>query len=252
MKRRQRLGQHFLEDPRYLRPIVAQAGITSGDAVLEAGTGHGSLTELLCATGAHVVSYELDRNLFEAVRRRLRHLSNLDLRRGDAFASKTPFTIFVSNLPFAASSRFLDWLVARPLRRAVVTVQREYATKLQAPPADAMYRAVSAVAQVRFRMTEILQLPRAVFRPPPRVSATLLLFEPRRPPIPRRVVVAVKRLFAYRGRKLRSALRDLLPDGPLTTELLMSSLDLRVELLAPDRALLIAETIAAHPRARAQ
>jgi 16S rRNA (adenine1518-N6/adenine1519-N6)-dimethyltransferase len=246
MKQRQRLGQHFLEEPAHLQRVVAAAAITPDDRVLEAGTGPGALTELLCATGAPVLSYELDRNLFESARRRLGHVPNLALRHGDAFTSKARFTVFVSNLPFAASSRFLDWLVARPFRRAVVTVQREYAGKLQAPPGHWAYRAVSALAQARFRMTEILQLPRTVFRPPPRVNATLLLLEPRHPPIPRPVVVALKRLFAYRGRKLRSALHDLLPDNSVATKPLISSLDARIEHLPPDTALLAAQTIVKH------
>lgn len=245
MRRRRRLGQHFLLDARYLEPILVAAQIRPEDQVLEAGTGLGSLTEQLCSEGAPVMSYEIDASLHEAARARLGRLRNLRLVVGDAFASTEPFTVFVSNLPFSASSRFLDWLVVRSFRRAVVTVQREFAYKLRAPPGHRYYRAVSVLAQSRFQLSEVLRIPREAFTPPPRVGASVLVMEPRRPPLTREVVSAVRRVFAYRGRKLQVALRDLLPATGALPDALLTRLDNRVERLPPDAAVTAGQLIAA-------
>lgn len=250
MTRRQRLGQHFLDDVSYLRRIVEAARIGPEDRVLEAGTGFGALTQLLCTTGASVISYEIDPALYHEARERLAQVTNLDLRPGDAFDSNAPFTVFVSNLPFSASRRFLDWLAGREFHRAVVTLQREFADKLRASPGGEQYRAVSVVAQARFRLSEILQIPRDAFTPPPRVGATVLLMEPRRPPLSHSLVLALKHLFAYRGRKLSRALRDLLSADAAVPRVLRLKLDERVERLDPDMALTAARAIARSQRVR--
>jgi hypothetical protein len=48
------LGQNFLTDEAILRNIVAAAGVTANDVVLEVGPGTGNLTRHLVATGAQV------------------------------------------------------------------------------------------------------------------------------------------------------------------------------------------------------
>jgi hypothetical protein len=48
------LGQNFLTDEAILKSIVAAAGVTAADVVLEVGPGTGNLTRCLVATGAQV------------------------------------------------------------------------------------------------------------------------------------------------------------------------------------------------------
>ena len=56
-----RLGQHFLADGNITRKIVEVAGVGPGDNVLEVGGGTGTLTRALAGSGAHVVTFEIDR-----------------------------------------------------------------------------------------------------------------------------------------------------------------------------------------------
>src|SRR5512144_425024 len=58
-----RYGQHFLIDGNLLRKLVAAAGITRRDVVLEVGPGTGTLTGELLAAAGHVVAVEIDRGL---------------------------------------------------------------------------------------------------------------------------------------------------------------------------------------------
>ena len=48
MRKRQRLGQHFLKSQSIAKKIVDSAGITKKDDVLEIGSGDGILIPLLC------------------------------------------------------------------------------------------------------------------------------------------------------------------------------------------------------------
>lgn len=51
-----------------LKNIVAAAGVTAADVVLEVGPGTGNLTRFLVATGAQVIAVEKDDTLVERLR----------------------------------------------------------------------------------------------------------------------------------------------------------------------------------------
>src|SRR5262245_51957316 len=78
-----RFGQNFLIDLNLMRKLVAAAGVTSGDFVLEVGCGTGSLTELLLEAGATVIGVEIDRGLQSIVSQRFAHASSFSLICGD-------------------------------------------------------------------------------------------------------------------------------------------------------------------------
>ena len=70
-----KLGQNFVHDPNTVRRIVAAAGLTPQDVVLEVGPGLGSLTLGLVAAAQHVHAVEIDPVLAGRWRRRWRHRS---------------------------------------------------------------------------------------------------------------------------------------------------------------------------------
>jgi 16S rRNA (adenine1518-N6/adenine1519-N6)-dimethyltransferase len=60
---KKRFGQNFLHDRGTAAKIVDAAGVAEEELVVELGPGHGVLTKLLAAGGAHLVALELDRDL---------------------------------------------------------------------------------------------------------------------------------------------------------------------------------------------
>ncbi len=58
-----RFGQNFLIDLNLVEMIARTAQLTKKDVVLEVGTGMGSLTKLLAAQAAHVVTVEIDTHI---------------------------------------------------------------------------------------------------------------------------------------------------------------------------------------------
>ena len=58
-----KFGQNFITDTNLLDAIIADAGITAEDTVLEIGPGAGTLTARLAAAAKKVIAYEIDENL---------------------------------------------------------------------------------------------------------------------------------------------------------------------------------------------
>jgi len=115
MKRRQKLGQHFLQSKNIAKSIVSEAKISKNDIVLEIGTGKGILTSLLCDKAKKVISIEVDKQLFESAKVNFSKKANLWLIHGDGFKTSEKFSIFVSNLPYSKSRKSIEWLSQKNL-----------------------------------------------------------------------------------------------------------------------------------------
>ena len=70
MRKRQRLGQHFLISQTVAKKIAEAARITKKDVVLEIGTGRGILVPLVCSKAKHVISIEADSILYHDAKKR--------------------------------------------------------------------------------------------------------------------------------------------------------------------------------------
>ncbi|GFN41082.1 MAG: conserved hypothetical protein, partial [Marine Group I thaumarchaeote] len=82
MKKRQRLGQHFLKSEKIAKNIVAAVKLTKYDSVLEIGTGRGILIPFLCKNAKKVTSFETDKKLHYDAKVNYT-TSNLKLKLGD-------------------------------------------------------------------------------------------------------------------------------------------------------------------------
>ncbi|MEW5840421.1 16S rRNA (adenine(1518)-N(6)/adenine(1519)-N(6))-dimethyltransferase RsmA [Nitrososphaera sp.] len=178
--RTQALGQHFLIDAQVAARIIEASAVDRDERVCEAGTGNGALTKALCARARSVVSFEIDRRLYENARKW--NIANLELVNADIFRQQgVEFDVFVSNLPYSRSRDALQWLATRKrFRRAIVMVQAEFADKLAAMPGDENYRAISAISSYCFSIERLFRVGRDAFDPPPRVDSEVARLVPRR------------------------------------------------------------------------
>src|SRR5436190_19507835 len=83
-----RHGQNFLIDLNLVDLIISTADLTSDDVVLEVGTGTGSLTSMMAAHAASVVTVEIDAHLFELASEQLIDLPNVTMLKLDALRNK--------------------------------------------------------------------------------------------------------------------------------------------------------------------
>jgi 16S rRNA (adenine1518-N6/adenine1519-N6)-dimethyltransferase len=221
-----KLGQNFVHDPNTVRRIVAAAGLTPDDVVLEVGPGLGSLTLGLVGAAAHVHAVEIDPTLAAALPATVSS-PNLTVHRADALrvtaASLTPApTMLVANLPYnVAVPVVLHLLATLPtLRGGLVMVQKEVADRLIAPPGSKVYGVPSVKLAWYAEARAAGRVPPAVFWPVPNVESGLVAFASRTPPadVDRRAVFAVvDAAFAQRRKTLRAALAGW-AGGPANAE----------------------------------
>ena len=67
-----KFGQNFLIDTHVLEKIIAAAGVTEDDCVLEIGPGIGTMTQYLAEHARSVVAVEIDKNLIPILQETLK------------------------------------------------------------------------------------------------------------------------------------------------------------------------------------
>ena len=194
-----RFGQNFLIDLNLMRKLVDTAEVRSDDVILEVGPGTGSLTEMLLATGAHVVAVEIDRGLQRVLSERFSSESRFTLIAGDAletkhalnpeiavaltrFASTREQTIkLVANLPYQIATPLLLTLLqfTPPILRMTCTIQKEVGQRLRAAAGDELYGPISIIMQIYADVRIVAQLPPSVFWPRPEVESVMVDIAPK-------------------------------------------------------------------------
>lgn len=178
-----RLGQNFLVDEHHLQKIVAEAGVTSSDEVLEVGAGLGSLTRHLAAAAKRVVAVELDADLLPALRSVTDGADNVEIVQGDILKLdlkshlKQEGYLVVANIPYYLTSNLIRHLLEgepRP-KRLALTVQREVAERACAQPPDMSLLSLSVQLYGEPRIAH--HIPAGAFFPAPKVDSAVLVVE---------------------------------------------------------------------------
>lgn len=190
-----RHGQNFLIDLNLLELLFESAGVTRDDVVLEVGSGMGALTEYLATAAAEVVSVEIDPHLAQLAREQLAGSTNVTLLEQDALLNKNnlhPVVLqavrerleavpgrqlkLVANLPYNVATPIISNLLAGEFvpDSMTVTIQKELADRMAAPPATRDYSALSIWIQSQADIELIRTLPPSVFWPRPRVTSAII------------------------------------------------------------------------------
>src|SRR6187200_2617660 len=89
LEAKSKLGQNFLIDLNLVDLIVRTAELDASDAVLEVGTGTGSLTAKLADAAGAVVTVEIDRSLQPVAKEVVGERPNVKFVFGDCLAKKS-------------------------------------------------------------------------------------------------------------------------------------------------------------------
>jgi 16S rRNA (adenine1518-N6/adenine1519-N6)-dimethyltransferase len=205
MKKRQRLGQHFLKSGIVAKKIVDAAAITKKDVVLEIGTGKGILVPLLCDKAKKVISIESDYDLYKNAIEKFSDIDNLELLHADGFKSNHIFSIFVSNLPYSQSRDAMEWLIQKKYLRAIVMVQKEFYEKLTAIGKNR--KAVSILVNYSNEIEKISNVSKNNFNPPPKVDSVVLKLT-RKKTLSEELIQTVNRLYSYKRKNLQNILKQ--------------------------------------------
>jgi len=205
MRKRQRLGQHFLISQTVAKKIVDAARITKKDVVLEIGTGRGILVPLLCEKAKQVISIETDYTLYKNAKESFSDIDNLELVHGDGFKSSQKFSIFVSNLPYSNSRKAMEWLIQKKFSHAVVMIQKEFYEKLTATGKNR--KAVSILVNYSTEIEKISNVSKNNFTPPPKIDSVVLKFT-RKKTLSIELIQTVNRMFSYKRKNIQNILKQ--------------------------------------------
>ena len=186
-----RLGQHFLTRKSTLNRIAESACGERVPLVIEIGAGRGVLTESLLERADRVVAIEVDPVLVHYLRQKFRDAldaGRLELVEGDILKidlSSWGRAVIAGNLPYYITSPILERIFDARFTwsLAVVLVQAEVADRIAAEPRRKEYGYLSVMVQSQARVERLFEVPRAAFRPPPKVDSAVIRLEPRDPGI---------------------------------------------------------------------
>ncbi len=177
---RRRFGQNFLIDEGMASAIVAGAGVSPGDRVVEIGPGLGMLSERLIAAGAELTAVELDRDMAAYLRRRMLHarLIEADATRVDwaELCPAPPRWQVVANLPFNVGTGLVMDMARMPqiFERLTVMLQKEVVDRILADPGTGAYGAMTVRLRARAQARRVLRVPAGSFHPAPKVDAAVV------------------------------------------------------------------------------
>lgn len=191
-----KFGQNFLIDGHVLDKIIAAAGVTKEDVVLEIGPGFGTMTQYLAEAAKEVIAVEIDKTLIPILQETLKDYDNVTLINEDilkvdigALAQEknggNPIKV-VANLPYYITTPIIMGLFENhvPLENVTVMVQKEVAQRMQAGPGTKDYGALSLAVQFYAQPYIVANVPPNCFIPRPNVgSAVIRLTKWEKPPV---------------------------------------------------------------------
>lgn len=176
------LSQNFLVDEEKARSVVDAFQVGESDHVLEIGPGRGALTVHLAGRAARLILVEKDRRFVRLLESsfgrggsaQVIHADFLDVDlSGLSTAPAGPLLRVIGAIPYHITSPLLFHLLKYPreVRDALIIVQKEVALRLAARPGTKAYGALSVAVQYRAGVELLFPVPRACFRPRPRVDS---------------------------------------------------------------------------------
>ncbi|MDR1143966.1 MAG: 16S rRNA (adenine(1518)-N(6)/adenine(1519)-N(6))-dimethyltransferase RsmA [Spirochaetaceae bacterium] len=188
---RKQWGQNFLINPRARKFIVDALEGETGSGVWEIGSGPGCMTAELLERGFRVTAFEIDPGFCSLLEELFMPLNKegevFTLIRGDAV--KTWETVpagpyLLGNLPYTVAAVLLGGFIENGcfFKRMIVTVQKEVALRMAAPPGSKNYSSISVLCSSAYRIKPLMNLKGASFYPPPHVDSTVLCFERKNDP----------------------------------------------------------------------
>lgn len=191
-----KFGQNFLIDAHVLDKIVAAAGVTADDMVLEIGPGIGTMTQYLAERARQVTAVEIDTNLIPILKETLSDYDNVtvinedilkvDIKKlAEEYNAGKPIKV-VANLPYYITTPIIMGLFESgvPIDNITVMVQKEVADRMQVGPGSKDYGALSLAVQYYAEPYIVANVPPNCFIPRPNVgSAVIRLTRHQTPPV---------------------------------------------------------------------
>ncbi|MGC6174343.1 16S rRNA (adenine(1518)-N(6)/adenine(1519)-N(6))-dimethyltransferase RsmA [Lacrimispora sp. 38-1] len=236
-----KFGQNFLIDTHVLDKIIAAAGVTKDDCVLEIGPGIGTMTQYLAENAGQVVAVEIDSKLIPILNETLEDYDNVTIIHDDIlkvdinqiaqqYNGGRPIKV-VANLPYYITTPIIMGLFEGnvPIDNITVMVQKEVADRMQVGPGSKDYGALSLAVQYYAKPYIVANVPPNCFMPRPNVgSAVIRLTRHKNPPVnvkdPGLMFRLIRASFNQRRKTLQNGLNNS-PEVPYTKEQIADAIE---------------------------
>ncbi|VGO16486.1 Ribosomal RNA small subunit methyltransferase A [Pontiella desulfatans] len=213
------LGQNYLIDANILDIIAATAQIQPDESVLEIGPGLGALTERIIPQAKSVTCIEKDPTMVKYLKSRF---SSFTLVESDALdvdmdaLFEKGITKVAANLPYSVASRLMVDIAECAHRPELMslTIQKEVADRLCAPPGDGHYGVLGILTGVYYENKLVKKISPTCFLPPPKVWSAVVKMERRSEPLIEEELYPlfkklVKGCFSQRRKQIGTILKKL-------------------------------------------
>ena len=181
------LGQNFLTDQNIIDRSVESAGIGPEDLVIEIGPGIGVITREAAEYAKKVVAVEIDSNLIPILEETLGDCDNVEVVNRDILKTDVNEIIrncgenfsgvkVIGNLPYYITTPIIMKLLEDGVNADSITImmQKEVADRIKAAPGTKAYGALSVAVQYYCTVEAVVNVPKDVFVPQPKVDSTVL------------------------------------------------------------------------------
>ena len=227
------LGQNFVTDPAVTEGILAAAGAGPRDLVVEVGPGLGVITGRAAQSCGKLAAIEIDKKLLPILAETVGWQPNVkiineDILQADLEAivreegvlldgTRAERALLIGNLPYYITTPILQKFMAQPglFSSFTIMVQKEVAEKLMAKPGARNYGVISVNVQYHCEIEYIMDVPKEVFLPQPKVDSSVLTLRTRQTPAAEvademKFFEVVKAGFAQRRKTLSNSLTGVL------------------------------------------
>ncbi len=209
IKPSRRKGQSFSVDPRYINLFSKLLEPIGPQLVLEAGSGLGYITLSLSQTlsSSTIIAVEKDERIYRASLKLLSSRENIIVINADALSiiPRIEDAVLVSSTPFSVSVPIILGAARNNgLKRAVLGVQREVASRITAKPGSRDYGRLTVIASLIFDSRIVECFPPTSFYPKPKVHVCVVELERKNnynPSLHGRVEQITSCLFSHRNKK---------------------------------------------------
>jgi len=182
MQYKKRFGQNFISDTNFLKSLVAAAGITADDEVLEIGAGAGGLTVALSGVAKKVISYEIDLSLkpvLDGLNFQNLTVIYKDIMKESLMAVRADFSKnykLCANLPYYITTPILFKFLCPDsgVSEMALMVQKEVAARITANAGSKDYGALTIAVNAVADTAVLKQVNRKMFFPVPNVDSTFI------------------------------------------------------------------------------
>ena len=176
IKPSKKLGQNFLVDKNTLKVILLKSNLKDSDTVIEVGAGLGTLTKEILKIAKKIISYEIDKRLYDYLSCELSVYDNVELINDDVLDSEIPeHDRVISNIPYTISGPLLEKLFYFPQSSpGTLIIEKSISKKLENYKNYQNFSRIAVIFDAFMNCNETYDISRNSFFPVPKINLSLI------------------------------------------------------------------------------